>query len=50
MSTNEHSLKKQRVGIVTSNKADKTITVTGNTQPPTTVLLLKGEVVAPPTN
>ncbi len=28
----------------------KTITVTGNTQPPTTVLLLKGEVVAPPTN
>ncbi len=28
MSTNEHSLKKQRVGIVTSNKADKTITVT----------------------
>ncbi len=27
----------------------KTITVTGNTQPPTTVILLKGEVVAPPT-
>jgi small subunit ribosomal protein S17 len=26
--TNEHSLKKQRVGIVTSNKSDKTITVT----------------------
>ncbi len=27
MSTNEQSLKKQRVGIVTSNKSDKTITV-----------------------
>lgn len=27
MSTNEQSLKKQRVGIVTSNKNDKTITV-----------------------
>ena len=27
---------------------DKTVTVAGNTQPPTTVLLLKGEVVAPP--
>ena len=26
--TNEHSLKKQRVGIVTSSKNDKTITVT----------------------
>lgn len=33
-----------------SGLQDKTITVTGNTQPPTTVLLLKGEVVAPPTN
>lgn len=31
-----------------SGLQDKTITVTGNTQPPTTVLLLKGEVVAPP--
>jgi small subunit ribosomal protein S17 len=27
MSTNEQSLKKQRVGLVTSNKNDKTITV-----------------------
>ncbi len=27
MSTNEQSLKKQRVGLVTSNKSDKTITV-----------------------
>lgn len=27
MTTNEHSLKKQRVGVVTSNKNDKTITV-----------------------
>lgn len=33
-----------------SGLQDKTITVTGNTQPPTTVLLLRGEVVAPPTN
>ena len=33
-----------------SGMQDKTITVTGNTQPPTTVLMLKGEVVAPPTN
>lgn len=28
MSNNEHSLKKQRVGVVTSSKNDKTITVT----------------------
>jgi small subunit ribosomal protein S17 len=28
MSNQEHSLKKQRVGVVTSNKNDKTITVT----------------------
>lgn len=27
MNTHEHSLKKQRVGVVTSNKNDKTITV-----------------------
>lgn len=33
-----------------SGMQDKTVTVTGNTQPPTTVLLLKGEVVAPPTD
>lgn len=33
-----------------SGLQDKTVTVTSNTQPPTTVLLLKGEVVAPPTN
>ena len=31
-----------------SGMQDKTVTVTGNTQPPTTVLMLKGEVVSPP--
>lgn len=31
-----------------SGLQEKTITITANTQPPTTVLLLKGEVVAPP--
>ncbi|MBL0045025.1 MAG: DUF1573 domain-containing protein [Flavobacteriales bacterium] len=31
-----------------SGLQEKTITVTGNTQPPTTVLLLKGDVVALP--
>jgi hypothetical protein len=31
-----------------SGLQDKTVTVVANTQPPTTVLLLKGEVVAPP--
>ena len=31
-----------------SGAQDKSVTVTGNTQPPTTVLQLKGEVVAPP--
>ena len=33
-----------------SGAQDKTITVTANTRPPTSVLLLKGEVVAPPSN
>ena len=33
-----------------SGMQDKAVSVTGNTQPPTTVLMLKGEVVAPPTD
>lgn len=33
-----------------SGMQDKAITVTANTRPPGTVLLLKGEVVAPPSN
>jgi len=33
-----------------SGMQDKAITVTANTRPPSTVLLLKGEVVAPPSN